>query len=80
MLYVVAPVSRTMVSPQTHLPGYVADWEQLKAKGVEVVACLAVNDVFVTEAWGEACGAEGKVRMLADHNAAYTKARGREPF
>lgn len=58
---------------QTHLPGYVADYEQLKAKGVEVVACLAVNDAFVTAAWGEVQGAEGKIRMLADSTAACTK-------
>ena len=58
---------------QTHLPGYVQDWEKLKAKGVEVVACVSVNDVFVMAAWGEARGADGKVRMLADHNGAYTK-------
>ena len=58
---------------QTHLPGYVADWEKLKAKGVEVVACLTVNDSYVTAAWGEQQGADGKVKMLADHNAAYTK-------
>ena len=62
-----------MTSPQTHLPGYVEDWEKLKAKGVEVVACLSVNDVFVMAAWGELTGAGGKVRMLADHNGAYTK-------
>ena len=58
---------------QTHLPGYVADYEQLKAKGVQVVACLTVNDAFVTAAWGESCGTGGKVRMLADATAAYTK-------
>ncbi|CAI8050190.1 Peroxiredoxin-5, mitochondrial [Geodia barretti] len=58
---------------KTHLPGYVQDWEKLKAKGVEVVACVSVNDVFVMAAWGEARGADGKVRMLADHNGAYTK-------
>jgi 2-Cys peroxiredoxin 5 len=59
---------------KTHLPGYVQDWEKLKAKGVEVVACVSVNDVYVMAAWGEAHGADGKVRMLADHNGVYTKA------
>ena len=64
----------TAYSPlQTHLPGYVTDRERLKAKGVEVVACLTVNDACVTSAWGEAHGATGKVKMLADHDAAYTK-------
>ena len=50
-----------------------ADYEQLKAKGIDVLACLTVNDAFVTAAWGEACGTEGKIRMLADATAAYTK-------
>lgn len=59
---------------QTHLPGYIADFEKLKAKGIEVVACLTVNDAFVTAAWGKSAGAEGKIRMLADSTAAYTKA------
>ena len=49
------------------------DYEKLKAKGVEVVACLTVNDAFVAAAWGESCGTEGKIRMLADTTAAYTK-------
>ena len=58
---------------QTHLPGYLEDYEQLKAKGVEVVACLSVNDAFVMAAWGKASGADGKIRMLADPTAAFTK-------
>lgn len=58
---------------QTHLPGYIADFEKLKAKGIEVVACVTVNDAFVTAAWGKSAGAEGKIRMLADSTAAYTK-------
>lgn len=48
--------------PQTHLPGYVEQAGTLKAKGIEVVACLSVNDVFVTEEWGRAHNTEGKVR------------------
>lgn len=58
----------------THLPGYVKDYQALKDKGVEIIACVSVNDVFVMEAWGEAKGASGKIRMLADHAAAFTKA------
>jgi peroxiredoxin len=48
----------------------------LKAKGVDTVACMAVNDVFVMDAWGKGAGADGKVLMLADGNATYTKALG----
>lgn len=61
---------------KTHLPGYVADYEKLTAAGAEVFACVAVNDPFVMEAWGEAHHATGKVRMLADTNAELTKALG----
>lgn len=45
----------------------------LKAKGAQVVACLSVNDVFVTEEWGQAHNAEGKVRLLADPTGAFGK-------
>ena len=58
---------------QTHLPGYLEDYDQLKAKGVEVVACLSANDAFVMAAWGKASGADGKIRMLADPTAAFIK-------
>lgn len=61
---------------RTHLPGYVADAEKLKAKGVDRIACVAVNDAFVMAAWGQAHGAEGKVRMLADPTGAFADALG----
>ncbi|XP_054998443.1 peroxiredoxin-5, mitochondrial [Sorex araneus] len=61
---------------KTHLPGYVEDAEKLKAKGVQLVACLSVNDVFVTEEWGKAHKAEGKVRLLADPTGAFGKETG----
>lgn len=48
---------------QTHLPGFVEKAEDLKAKGVQVVACIAINDAFVMSAWGKEHGAEGKARM-----------------
>lgn len=63
---------------RSHLPGYVADAEKLHAKGVAEIVCVAVNDAFVMTAWGEAHGAGGKVRMLADPNAAFAKAVGLE--
>jgi peroxiredoxin len=46
---------------QTHLPGYVEKFDQLKAKGVEVIACVSVNDPFVMDEWGKAHKATGKV-------------------
>jgi 2-Cys peroxiredoxin 5 len=60
----------------THLPGYVNDFDAIKAKGVDQIACVAVNDAFVMNAWGEAHGANGKIRMLADPLAEFTKALG----
>ncbi|XP_053576023.1 peroxiredoxin-5, mitochondrial [Bombina bombina] len=61
---------------KTHLPGYVEKASELSSRGVEVVACIAVNDVFVMSEWGKAHGAEEKVRMLADPTGAFAKAAG----
>ena len=52
--------------------------DALKGKGVDTVACMSVNDVFVMDAWGKSAGADGKVTMLADGNADYAKALGLE--
>jgi len=49
---------------KTHLPGYVEDFERLKSKGIDVVACISVNDAFVMCAWGEAHKAGGKVNYI----------------
>ena len=62
---------------QAHLPGYVVNIDDIKAKGVDTVACLSVNDAFVMGAWGEAQNAE-HILMLADGNAEFTKAIGME--
>jgi len=59
---------------KTHLPGYVEKAAALKAKGVDVIACISVNDPFVMEAWGQAHHATGKIRMFADPSGAFTKA------
>lgn len=59
---------------KTHLPGYLSSADEIKAKGVAEIICVAVNDPFVMAAWGEANKADGKVRMLADTNGALTKA------
>src|SRR5262245_1711205 len=61
---------------KTHLPGYVADYEAFRAKGIDGIACLSVNDAHVMREWGNALGATGKIRMLADASAAYTRALG----
>lgn len=60
----------------THLPGYLEKADDLKARGVDAIVCVAVNDAFVMQAWGAAHGAAGKVRMLADPQATFTRAIG----
>nr|AUZ83016.1 peroxiredoxin 5 [Sebastes schlegelii] len=59
---------------KTHLPGFVEQAADLKSKGVQEVACIAVNDAFVMAAWGKEHGTDGKIRMLADATGAFTKA------
>jgi len=61
-----------------HLPGYVEHGDELKAKGVSTIACIAVNDPWVMEAWGDAQGATGKILMLADGNGDFAQAMGLE--
>jgi peroxiredoxin len=61
-----------------HMPGYIANHNQLKAKKVDEVWCVAVNDAFVMGAWGRDQKAGGKVRMMADGSAIFTKALGLE--
>jgi len=59
-----------------HLPGFIASADALKAKGVDEVVCVSVNDPFVLTAWGGATGADGKVTILSDGNAEFTKKIG----
>lgn len=61
-----------------HLPGYIEHAEELKAKGVSTIACVAVNDPWVMDAWAEAHGATGTIVMLADGNAEFARAMGLE--
>lgn len=59
-----------------HVPSYLGQLQALKAKGVDTVACVAVNDAFVLDAWAKQAGADGKILFLADGNATFTKAIG----
>ena len=70
------PGAFTPTCSAKHLPGFVNNHQALKAKGVDSVACLSVNDAFVMDAWGKDQGAEDKVMMLADGNGEFTKAVG----
>ncbi len=72
------PGAFTPTCSAKHLPGFVQNAEALKGKGVDEVACIAVNDAFVMGAWAKDQGADGKVTMLADGSAAFTKALGLE--
>lgn len=72
------PGAFTPTCSARHLPGFVERAEELKAKGVDTIACTAVNDAFVLGAWGKAGGAEGLVTMLADGNGDFARALGLE--
>ncbi|RME63548.1 MAG: peroxiredoxin [Alphaproteobacteria bacterium] len=72
------PGAFTPTCSAKHLPGFVAKADELKAKGVDTIVCLAVNDVFVMDAWGKNQGVGDKILMLADGNGTFTKALGLE--
>jgi peroxiredoxin len=72
------PGAFTPTCSQRHLPGYVERAADLKAKGIDEIACVAVNDVFVMSAWAKEHKAEGKVRMLADGSGDFARALGLE--
>ena len=72
------PGAFTPTCSAQHLPGYVALADQFKAKGVDEIWCISVNDPFVMGAWGRDQKATGVVRMMADGSAAFTKALGLE--
>jgi len=72
------PGAFTPTCDAKHLPGYVEHAAAFKAKGVDTVACMAVNDVFVMSAWGKHSNVGDSVLMLADGNGDYAKALGLE--
>lgn len=71
------PGAFTPTCSAKHLPGYVAKLDELRAKGVDTVACMAVNDAFVMQAWAKSQDA-GEILMLADGNGAFAKSLGLE--
>ncbi|HWY23766.1 MAG TPA: peroxiredoxin [Nevskia sp.] len=72
------PGAYTPTCSMKHLPGYLRHFDQFKAKGVDEIWCVATNDAFVMAAWGRDQHATGKVRMLGDGSAAWTRALGLE--
>jgi peroxiredoxin len=72
------PGAFTPTCSAKHVPSYVANYDKLKAKGVDEIVCISVNDAFVMGAWARDQKSEGKVRMLADGSADYTKKLGLE--
>jgi peroxiredoxin (alkyl hydroperoxide reductase subunit C) len=72
------PGAFTPTCSDHHLPGFVVRADELKAKGVDAIYCVSVNDAFVMGAWGKANDVDGKVGMIADGSALFTKAMGLE--
>jgi glutaredoxin/glutathione-dependent peroxiredoxin len=72
------PGAFTPTCSARHMPGYLQNLDALRAKGVDTIACIAVNDVFVMDAWAKELGIDGRITMLADGSAAFTKALGLE--
>jgi peroxiredoxin len=70
------PGAFTPTCSKTHLPGYLAHYDEIRAKGIDTIAVTAVNDVFVMDAWAKASGAERKILFLADGSAVFAKALG----
>ncbi len=70
------PGAFTPTCSAKHLPGYVQQVEAFRAKGVDEIWCVSVNDAFVMGAWAKEQGAQGKVRLLADGSATWTQALG----
>lgn len=78
VVLVSVPGAFTPTCSMNHLPGFVDQAEALSGKGVDTIACMAVNDVFVMDAWGKDRGVGDKVVMLADGNGDYAQALGLE--
>lgn len=70
------PGAFTPTCSAKHLPGFVEKADAIRAKGVDEIICIAVNDIFVMNAWGKDQGAKGKVTMIADGNGEFSRALG----
>lgn len=70
------PGAFTPTCSARHLPGFVEKADELKARGIDEIACTAVNDAFVMQAWAESAGASESVTMLSDGNGAFAEAIG----
>jgi peroxiredoxin len=78
VVLVCVPGAFTPTCSMNHLPGFVEHADEITAKGIDTIACMAVNDVFVMSAWGKDRDVGDKVLMLADGNGDYAKALGLE--
>ena len=70
------PGAFTPTCHQNHLSGFLANADNIRARGVDAIACVAVNDVFVMDAWANHAGASDSIRFLSDGNADFTRAIG----
>ena len=78
VVLVSVPGAFTPTCSMSHLPGFLAHTDDILARGVDTIACMAVNDVFVMHAWGKDQGVGDKILMLADGNGDYARALGLE--
>ena len=72
------PGAFTSTCSKLHLPGFVANADQIKTKGIQNIFCISVNDPYVMNAWGEINNTENKIKMLSDPYLLFTKAIGAE--
>jgi peroxiredoxin len=72
------PGAYTPTCHKQHMPGFVANSDQFKGKGIDAIACTSVNDIFVLTQWSKDSGADGKITMLADGSADFAKKIGLE--
>lgn len=78
VVFFAVPGAYTPTCSKQHLPSYVANYDKIKAQGVDTIACMAVNDAFVMDAWGKSQNVGDKVLMLADGNGEFAHALGLE--
>ena len=70
------PGAFTPTCDAAHLPGYVVHNDEIRAKGIDTIACVSVNDPFVMDAWGKSQNVEDRILMIGDGNATFTEAIG----